>query len=118
VIDVDFWDDSADDFDTFFYTKYLESLRRPELPEQRLRDLHPNVRAIDISVADLLAAGALVSFPGRDSHPYRIREEVLACSGGVDKICRAWPDWDRRVWIAALVGEWLGAHEAATGGQN
>jgi hypothetical protein len=115
AIDVDFWDDSADYFDTFFYTRYLESLRRPELPEQRLRDLHPEVRAINIAVADLLAAGALVPFPDRGSHPYRIGEEVLACSAAFDTICTAWPDRDRRVWIAALIGDWLAAHEAAAG---
>src|SRR5262245_42754394 len=34
-IDVDFWDDTADYFDTFFYTKFLESLRSPEAPEAR-----------------------------------------------------------------------------------
>ncbi len=115
AIDVDFWNDSADYFDTFFFTKYLESLRRPELPEQRLRDLHPDVRAINIAVADLLGVGALAPLPGRDSHPYRIGEEVLACSDALDKICAAWPNRDDRVWIAALVGDWLGAHEAAKG---
>src|SRR5271166_1169778 len=36
-IDVDFWEDSAEYFDTFFYTRYLESLRHPEPAEQRLR---------------------------------------------------------------------------------
>ena len=41
AIDVDFYDDSADYFDTFFYANYLDSLRRPEPPEQRLRELHP-----------------------------------------------------------------------------
>lgn len=114
-LDVDFWDDSADYFDTFFYTKYLESLRRPEPPEQRLRDLHPAVRPISIAVAELLKAGALVPFPGNDSHPYRIEEEVLACSDAVDTICSAWADQDRRTWMAAQIGDWLGAREAAKG---
>jgi len=34
-IDVDFWDDSADYFDTFFYENYLKSLRQPELTEEQ-----------------------------------------------------------------------------------
>ena len=114
-IDVDFSDDSADYFDMYLYTNFLKSLRRPELPEQRLRDLHPDIRAINISVADLLAAGALAPLPGRDSHPFRIREEVLACASAMDAICTAWPDRGSRLWIAALVGDWPGAHEVATG---
>src|SRR5579864_1051576 len=49
-IDVDFWDDSAEYFDTFFYTKYLESLRHPEPPEERLRELHRSTRPVRIAV--------------------------------------------------------------------
>ena len=44
-IDVDFWADTAEHFDLFFYTNYLKSLRQPEPVEQRLRELHPSLRA-------------------------------------------------------------------------
>jgi hypothetical protein len=115
AIDVDFWTDSADYFDTFFYKKYLESLHRPEPPEQRLRELYPSARAVTIAVDDLLAAGALTPLPGKSSHPYRVAEEVMAVADNIDSFCSAWSDRDRQVWLAALVGDWLAADEAAAG---
>jgi hypothetical protein len=51
-IDVDFWD-AADYFETYFYTKYLDSLRHLELPEQRLWELHPSSKMVQIVVDDL-----------------------------------------------------------------
>ena len=115
AIDVDFWDDSAEYFDTFFYKNYLESLRRPEPAEQRLRELHPSPRAVTIAVNDLIACRALTPFPGHDSHPYRISDEVLASADAVTAFCTAWADPQRRVWLAALVGDWPAADEAAAG---
>jgi len=115
AIDVDFWDDSADYFDTFFYKNYLQSLRRPEPPEQRLRELHPSARAVTIAVTDLLAAGALTPLPGSDSHPYRLADEVMAVADDIDAFCTAWPHPDRRVWLSALIGDWLAADDAAAG---
>ena len=114
-IDVDFWDDSAEYFDVFFYTKYLESLRDPEPPERRLRELHRSLRPVRLAVDRLLAAGALTPLPGRDSHPPRISEEVLASEDVIDAFCRAWADPKRRLWLAGLVGDWLSAHDAAAG---
>src|SRR5262249_12038996 len=69
AIDVDFWDDSAEYFDTFFSKNYLESLRRPESAEQRLRELHPSARAVTIAGNALIAFRALPPSPGHDSHP-------------------------------------------------
>lgn len=115
AIDVDFWDDSADFFDTFFYKKYLESLRHPEPPEQRLRELHPAARAVSIAVTDLLAVGALNPLPGNESHPYRLADQVMARAEDIDFFCTAWTHVERRVWLAAVVGDWLAA-DAATNG--
>jgi len=69
AIDVDFWDDTGEYFDTFFYKNYLESLRKPEPPEQRLRDLHPSARTVTIAIADLIAARMLN--PRRGASPTR-----------------------------------------------
>ena len=115
AIDVDFWDDSAGYFDTYFYKNYLESLRHPEPSERRLRDLHPSARAITIAVTDLLAAGALTPLPGHETHPYRLADEVLAVEDAVGTFCTAWADEGKRVWLAALVGDWSAADEAAAG---
>lgn len=113
AIDVDFWDESADYFDTFFYKNYLESLRKPEPPEQRVRELHPSGRAITIAIDDLIAAGALTPLPGRDSHPYRLSDEVVAVADAIDAFCTAWTDSDRRLVLAATIGDWLAAEEPA-----
>jgi hypothetical protein len=115
AIDVDFWDDSAEYFDTFFYKNYLESLRRPEPPEQRLRELHPSARAVTIAINDLIANRALTPLPDHETHPYRIADHVLASAAAAAAFCTAWAKTDRRVWLAALVGDWPAAHEATAG---
>lgn len=112
-IDVDFFDDSADYFDTFFYKNYLESLRQPEPPEQRLRELHPSARAITHAIEDLLKAGPLTPLEGRDSHPYRLSDQVLDAADAIDTFCAAWASSERRLWLAALIGDWPAANEAA-----
>jgi len=114
-IDVDFFDDTAEYFDTFFYKNYLDSLRSPEPLEQRLRELHPSSRAITLAIAELLAAGALTPLEGRDSHPYRLAEEVLASLDKFDAFCLAWADPNRRPLLAALIGDWLAVDELAVG---
>jgi hypothetical protein len=114
-IDVDFWGDSAEYFDTFFYTKYLESLRRPEPPERRLRELHRSTRPVRIAVDDLIAAGALTPLPGRDAHPPRVSDRVLDRADAIETFCRAWGEPANRLWLGALCGDWLAAHDAATG---
>jgi hypothetical protein len=114
-IDVDFWDDSAEYFDTFFYTWYLESLRHPEPPEQRLRDLHRSVRPVRIAVEDLVATGALTPLPGRDAQPPRVSDAVLDHLDAIEAFCAAWANPANRLWLGALCSDWLAAHEAAEG---
>jgi hypothetical protein len=113
AIDVDFFSDSAEYFDLFFYQNYLKSLRDPEPPEWRLLELHASVSAIRLAVESLLTAGALVPLPGRDSHPFRIADAMLGHEADIDSFCAAWADAARRPWLAALVGDWLAAHEEA-----
>jgi uncharacterized protein DUF6896 len=115
TIDVDFWDDSADYFDTFFYTHYLESLRHPEPPEERVRELHSSDSTVRVAIADLLAAGALAALPGGDAHPYRLADDVMTVADDVNHFCSVWLQPRRRVWLAGLVGDWLAADQAAFG---
>ena len=77
AIDVDFWDDSAEYFDTFFYRNYLESLRRPEPPEQRLRELHPSARAVTIAVNELIALRASETPPTNPAGLVELRRSFL-----------------------------------------
>ena len=115
AIDVDFWDNSAEYFDAFFYKNYLESLRRPEPPEQRLRELHPSARAVRIAVNDLIALRALTPLTGSEAHPFRIADDVLSFADAIASFCTAWAAPDRRVWLAALIGDWPAADEALQG---
>ncbi|MEI8378842.1 MAG: hypothetical protein WCJ09_01850 [Planctomycetota bacterium] len=114
-IDVDFWNETAEYFDIYFYTKYLESLRDPDPPEQRLLELHRSVHAIGITINQLLASGAMIPKPGSDRYPPRIVEKVLASGDMIDSFCRVWDDPSKRIWLAAMIGDWLAAHEAAEG---
>src|SRR5207302_262536 len=62
-----------------------------------------------------LAAGALTPLAGRDSHPYRLADGVMTVADDIDSFCTAWSHPGRRVWLAALIGDWLAADEAAAG---
>lgn len=107
VIDVDFWDESADYFDTFFYEKYLRSLSNLEPPERRLCELHPSVGTIRIAIDDLISIGALTPPPDRDSHPFRLSDDVLSFKDEIDAFCLVWEDPTRRTFLAAAIGDWL-----------
>jgi hypothetical protein len=112
-IDVDFFDDSAEYFDVWFYRTYLESLRTPEPPEQRLIELHPAACTVRIATMDLLAGGFLSPLAGRDTQPFRIADDFLAHEEAIDAFAEAWADPPRRLWLAGLIGDWPAAHEAA-----
>jgi hypothetical protein len=114
-IDVDFWDDSAEYFDPFFFTKYLDSVRHPEPPERRLRELHRSTGPLKIAIDDLIAAGALAPLSGRDAHPPRVSDAVLDHADATEAFCRAWENPANRLWLGALCGDWLAAHAAAAG---
>jgi hypothetical protein len=114
-IDVDFWEDTGEYFSIFFYEQYLESLRRPDAAEGRLLELHRSVRGVRLSVEGLARAGTLTPLPGRESHPYRVSDEVLARADTIDDFCAAWADVGQRRWLAALVGDWPAAQDAVAG---
>jgi hypothetical protein len=112
-IDVDFFSDSAEYFDSWFYTNYLESLRNPEPPEQRLIELHRSFEPLRLAIADLLAGGMLTPLPGRQAHPFRVSAHALEHADAVADFCEAWGDSGRRLWLAALIGDWPAVQDAA-----
>ena len=113
--DVDFWDDSAEYFEIFFYTCFLKSLRSPEPAEQRLRELHLSLEPLSIAVKDLIASGVLTTWTGRQLNVPRISDQVLDCQKSIESFCRAWSDPGQRLWLSALIGDWPSAHEVASG---
>ncbi|QDV21576.1 hypothetical protein Pan153_62660 [Gimesia panareensis] len=58
-IDVDFFDETADWYDLFFYQWYLKSLRQPELWEARVIELHPSFETVQYAFDELLEQGFL-----------------------------------------------------------
>jgi hypothetical protein len=112
-IDVDFFDDSAEYFDLWFYENHLKSLRDPPPPERRLLDLHHSVQPIGLAVEDLLRAVLFIPLPGRKAFPFRIADSVLHYEEEVADFCQRWADADHRLWLAALIGDWPAAHEEA-----
>jgi hypothetical protein len=118
AIDVNFHDDVGEYFDTYFYIRYLKSLRRPEPPEERLRALFPSFDPAALAFTDLLAAGALSPLSAGQPGPPRLSDAVLAHTDVVDAFCRAWADPARRSWLAALVGDWPAAHAAGGAGTD
>lgn len=112
-IDVDFYDESADYFDAWFYINFIESLHAPEPTEWRIQELHPSFRTINLSFADLREADMLVSFP--DGGAARLDDAVLRHQESIAAFCEAWEEGPpaQRLWLAALIGDWPAAHDAA-----
>jgi hypothetical protein len=113
AIDVDFFEESAEYFDLWFYQNHLKSLREPPPPERRLLELHPSVEPIRLAAEDLLRAGVLAPLPGSDGFPFRVADSALGHEEGVTALCQSWADEGRRLWLAALVGDWPAAHDEA-----
>ncbi len=114
-IDVDFHGSSAEYFDFFFYQNYLESLRHPEPPEQRLLALHRNLRPISLVKHRLVSLGALSLLQEGQSGPSKIADSILEHEELLDAFCDRWESPERRLGLAALVGDWLAADELSQG---
>lgn len=112
AIDVDFADDTAEHFDTYFYIGYVASLRDPDVPEARLRALFPDPELLVLSIEDLQATDALL----RGSHRvyFRLAPALQATADAIEEISRGLADPSRRVWLAARLGDFVWARELAT----
>ncbi|MEQ1566085.1 MAG: hypothetical protein ABMA64_10645 [Myxococcota bacterium] len=80
AIDVDFLDDSGEDFDSWFYGRYLDSLGAPERPEAKVLSLHPSRDTLGLTLRALGESGLLIpSTTGRAAsrlHPGIIEDEA------------------------------------------
>jgi hypothetical protein len=115
AIDVDFYDSSADWTDAFFYERFLQSLSVPQFVEQRLLELHPSLRTIQISIRQLLDDGLLERLAERLgivrlSFDYQSLKEVL------DEVEAKWEDANVKRAIGAAIGDWLLLNELQTDG--
>jgi hypothetical protein len=70
AIDVDFYGDGGLTIDTFFYANRILGLKRPALPETRLRALLPTANAMKQAISVLLTSGVLA--PGPSQNTFRL----------------------------------------------
>lgn len=112
-IDVDFRADSAEYFDEYFYSNYLKSLRMPEPPEQRLLSLYPSTRTIRLAFEALREAEILIPFSDQSQNALRLTDELMRFDSVIESVCRSWEDPANTIWLAAIIGDWPAADDAA-----
>ncbi|MCA9007426.1 MAG: hypothetical protein KDA70_19295 [Planctomycetaceae bacterium] len=111
-IDVDFFDDTSDWFEPYFYQCFLSTLKEPELWEKRLIELHPQFsdrgptfETIRLAFADLQEAGFLESHSQRSSIvKFAFDEQTL--SNQMAWFETAAEDRHRLIRLAAVIGDW------------
>jgi hypothetical protein len=111
AIDVDFFDETADWIDEFFYTTYLQSLQSPKFVERRLLTLHPSVETIVIAVEELVNLGLLEQFA--DSNAFRLTFPDDALNQALETVAERWEDASVQWAVAAAVGDGLLLHDLA-----
>lgn len=101
-IDVDFWDDTADWFDPWFYVHYLESLRSPAPCEGRVISLHPSHETVLLAWDELREVGLLVP---RESLLIRLNSDIVPLFDSLEMIdARFHTEATSR--LAAAFGDW------------
>jgi hypothetical protein len=103
-------------FCDWMFVEALLSHRRPGPTTLRLLQLHPDLLTLPMALEDLSRAGLLhVNI----SDDYNLSVRARALLGPIGAFLAAWrdrPGW--RVWLAALIGDWQAAHEAARRGDD
>lgn len=101
-IDVDFYDETGDWLKEYFYEGYLESLKAPEIWEQRVIELHPSLETVALAFQNLIENGLLEKHPessvvrlGFDSDEFlRLLERFEEASDSLhQKLAAAFGDW-------------------------
>lgn len=113
AIDVDFFDETADWIDEFFYGTYLESLQTPTFVEERLLALHPSVGTIAIAVEELVNLGLLEHFA--DSNAVRLAFPDDALNQALESLAPRWEEKSLQWAFGVAVGDGLLLHDLAVG---
>lgn len=111
AIDVDFFDETADWIDEFFYGTYLQSLHTPTFVEQRLLALHPSVGTIAIAVEELVNLGLLEQFA--DSNAVRLPFPHESLNQTLETLALRWEEESVQWAFGAAVGDGLLLHDLA-----
>jgi hypothetical protein len=93
------------------FAEALLSHARPGPATLRLLELHPGLHTLPLALRDVSRAGLL--HPVIPGH-YDLCPEAWKAAGRIGAFLAAWRGRpDRRIWLAALIGDWQAAHEAA-----
>ncbi|QDT29916.1 hypothetical protein Enr10x_52730 [Gimesia panareensis] len=102
LLDVDFYDETADWFNSYFYEGYLESLKEPEIWERHVIKLHPSLETVAISFQNLIENGLLEKHP--ESSVVRLGFESDEFLGLLERFEEASDSLVQR--LAAVLGDW------------
>ena len=109
---------------------YIENLDRCGGPKSRsepmgrLSELHSDFGAIQYAINDMIAAKALRAVyddrsrcpPGMHPDGYLLASRAVVHADVVDGFFRQWKNVGAHLWLSALIGDWLLAHELAVAG--
>lgn len=103
-IDVDFYDETADWYDLFFYQWYLKSLRQPELWEARVIELHPSFETVQYAFDELLEQG----FLEQHSHyrASRLSFGIADILPLLESLTERHAEPETMLRLAAVIGDW------------
>lgn len=104
-IDVDFFDDTADWFDRYFYIWYLKSLKAPLFAEERLLVLCGAAEPVVLSILELVEAGLLVKHA--DHGCVKLDVECLALEDHMELLESLWSTESGQIAVSASLGDWL-----------
>jgi hypothetical protein len=104
-IDVDFYDESPEWIDVYFFRDFLASLRQPRFVERRIIALHPTLDTISLTFDRLVELGLVVR--RADSHVMRVAVDCAEWLQQLDELDTLADNQDVCVRIGATFGDWL-----------
>lgn len=113
MIDVDFYDATADWINPSFFVEYMRSLKSPGFAERRAIDLHASINTFYQSIDELFDLKLIQSM--EDDTPYCLAFPSLDLGEQLEALEARWEQADVRLAVAAAVGDWFLLQEHAPG---
>lgn len=104
AIDVDFYDDSCDWTDPYFFVWHLESLKAPAFVEERVKALHLSTSTVRLAIRRLKEDGLLEFF--EESSGVRVGFEHEEVAELLARIEDRWGSAEVRRSLGAALGNW------------
>lgn len=111
MIDVDFYDATADWINPSFFIEYMRSLKSLGFAERRAIDLHASINTFYQSLDELFDLNLLQSM--EDDTPYCLAFPSLDLGEQLTVLEARWEQADVRLAVAAAVGDWFFLQEHA-----